>query len=125
MASLENHASALQDQLIPGLQFSLGSGSSYVTARNNISIYPQGSNSYSSSGTKVCRIAVNADTSWIDPMSAYLFFKVTNKTSSPADTSTVQSRVEPLCGPHGFIKTIKMMCQGQMVEQIDMNGRLT
>ena len=81
MATLENHAAALQDQLIPGLDFRHGNSANYVTARNNISIYPQGSNSYSSSGTRTIRISINSDSNWIDPASMLLYFKVNNKTA--------------------------------------------
>ena len=124
MASLENHSAALDDQLIPGLSFAPGGGASYITARNNISLYPTGSNSYSSNGTRVVRINVSSDAGqWIDPASAFLFFKVNNKDAS-AQTATEITRLQPLGGPHVFWSRARLLLQGQVAETIDFPGRL-
>ena len=123
MATLENHAAALQDQLIPGLDFRHGNSANYVTARNNISIYPQGSNSYSSSGTRTIRISINSDSNWIDPASMLLYFKVNNKDGTPQTPTTV-TRMEPLGQAHMWIQRLRVLCQGVLVEQIDDYNRL-
>jgi len=123
MATLENHAAALQDQLIPGLNFSHGNSSSYVTARNNISIYPQGSNRYSAQGTRTIRIAINSDANWIDPASIVLYYRLNNKDATTQQPTAV-TRMEPLGGPHIFIQRLRVLCQGQLVEQIDDYNRL-
>jgi len=123
MATLENHAAALQDQLIPGLDFRHGNSANYVQSRSNISIYPQGSNSYSASGTRTIRIAVNADANWIDPASVLLYFKVNNKDTT-TQSPTAVTRMQPLGGPHVWISRLRILCQGQLVEQIDDYGRL-
>ena len=123
MATLENHAAALQDQLIPGLDFRHGNSANYVTARNNISIYPQGSNSYSSSGTRTIRIAINSDSNWIDPASMLLYFKVNNKDAT-AQSASAETRMEPLGQAHMWIQRLRVICQGQLVEQIDDYNRL-
>ena len=123
MATLENHAAALQDQLIPGLDFRHGNSANYVVSRQNISIYPQSANSYSAQGARVIRIALNADGQWIDPSSIILYMRVNNKDTT-AQTSTNVTRMEPLGQGHMFIQRLRVLCQGQLVEQIDDYNRL-
>ena len=122
MASLENHSAALSDVLIPNLDFKMGNGSSYVQARTNLSIYPQGSNIYSySSGTKVVRINVNTG-EFIDPASAFLFFKVSN-VDTTAQTATAITKCEPLGQAHVFFSNARLLMQGQVLEEISDFGR--
>ena len=122
MATLENHAASLQDQLIPGLDFRHGNSASYVLQRQNISLYPQSANSFSSSGQRVIRFSINT-ADWIDPSTVMLYFKVNNKDAT-AQTSTNITRMQPLGGPHIWISRLKVLCQGQLVEQIDDYNRI-
>ena len=123
MASLESHAASLQDQLIPGLDYRHGNSANYVQSRQNISIYPQGSNSYSASGTRTIRFHINADANWLDPASAMLYFTVRNLDQT-AQTSTNITRMLPLGQAHIWFSRLRVLCQGQLVEQIDDMNRL-
>jgi len=121
--ALENYASALSDQLIPNLDFKSGPGSSYILDRRNISIYPQGSNIYSNAtGTRVVRISLQADQSWLDPSSAYLYFRVVNNDTT-AQTPTAITRCEPLGQAHVFFKSARLLLQGQVAEDLQDFGR--
>ena len=123
MASLENHSAALEDQLIPGLNFRVGPGSGYVLERRNVSFYPQGSNIYSTAnGQRVLRISLNSDQAWGDPSTGYLIFRVNNRDTT-AQTSTAITRVEPLGMGHVFFKSGRLLLNGQVAEQIDDFGR--
>ena len=79
MATLENHAASLQDQLTPGLDFRHGNSANYVVSRQNITMYPQSANSYSSSGQRTIRISLNADAQWIDPSCLLLYMKTSSR----------------------------------------------
>jgi len=123
MASLENHAAALEDQLVPGLNFKMGPGSNYILERKNVSFYPQGSNIYSTAnGQRVLRISLNSDQAWGDPSTGYLFFRVNNRDTT-TQTSTAITRVEPLGMGHVFFKSGRLLLNGQVAEQIDDFGR--
>ena len=123
MASLENHGAALEDQLVPGLNFKIGPGSNYVLERKNVSFYPQGSNIYSTSnGQRVLRISLNSDQAWGDPSTGFLFFRCNNRDTT-AQTSTAITRVEPLGMGHVFFKSGRLLLNGQVAEQIDDFGR--
>ena len=48
---MEAHANSVEDRLIDGLSFKLIPGASYVQERKSVTFHPQGSNSYSATGT--------------------------------------------------------------------------
>ena len=54
--ALEETANSIEDHLIEGLSFKLNPGASYVQSRRSVSFFPQGGNSYSSTGVKVIKI---------------------------------------------------------------------
>ncbi len=54
---MEETASSIEDHLIEGLSFKLKPGASYVQSRRSVSFFPQGGNSYSSTGVKVIKIS--------------------------------------------------------------------
>ena len=119
MATVENVASSLTDMLIPGLDFKHGNSASYIQNRQIISIYPQSANSFSSSGQRVIRINLNsADGQWIDPASMLLYFRCNNKDATAQSANSV-TRMEPLGQAHIWFSSMKILCQGQLVEQID------
>ena len=123
MASLESHAASLEDSLIPQLSFKLGPSSNYVTERKSIQCYAQGSNIYSaSSGTRVVRIPIMADSSFIDPSTAVLFFRV-NNLDTTAQTATNITRVQTLGQAHVLFSSARLLMQGQICEEISSFGR--
>ena len=69
---MEGHAQSVEDNLIESLSFKLRHGAPYVTNRRSVTFWPQGANSYSPTGVKVIKVALNSD-QWIDPSTVKLF----------------------------------------------------
>jgi hypothetical protein len=126
---MESHAQSVEDNLIDSLSFKLHPGASYVTDRRSVSFFPQGGNQYTSNGVKVCKISLNGD-QWLDPSSVKLFYNITNTTQEPIPDGTnpnthVASLLQPLvAGPWGFFRRMRVICGGQIVEDIDNYNRL-
>ena len=75
---LESVAAAQQDMLIPGLNFKLPQGASYVSARRFSTFFPQGSNIYSPTGTRLIRFVLSDATNLLDLSTFRLAFQITN-----------------------------------------------
>ena len=58
-----------------------------------------------------------ADSSFIDPSSAVLFFDVNNN-GTTAQTSTAITRVQTLGQAHVLFSCVRLLMQGQVVEDI-------
>ena len=69
---LESIAGAQDDMLIPGLNFKLPQGASYVSQRRFSTFFPQGSNIYSTTGTRLTRPRASSESSDSAPASASL-----------------------------------------------------
>ena len=124
MASLESHSASLQDALIPQLKFSLGEGANYVQERRGITCFAQGSGIYSSSsGTRTVRTPILAESSFVDPSSATLFFRVNNGDET-TQTSTNITRVQAFGQAHVFFRSARLLVQGQVAEEINDFGRV-
>ena len=112
---MESHAQSVEDNLIDSLSFKLRPGASYVTDRRSVSFFPQGGNDYQPNGVKVIKISLNGD-SWLDPSTVKLFFDVTNNSSDP---------IYPIvANGWGLFKRMRVLCGGQIIEDIDNYGRL-
>ena len=79
---LESLAAAQQDQLIPGLNFKLPQGASYVSARRMATYFPQGSNIYSPTGTRLIRFVLSDATNLLDLSTFRLAFQVVNNSAT-------------------------------------------
>ena len=75
---LESVAAAQQDVLIPGLNFKLPQGASYVSQRRMSTFYPQGSNIYSPQGTRLIRFVLSDATNLLDLSTFRLAFQLQN-----------------------------------------------
>jgi len=64
--------------LIPGLKFKLPQGASYVSARRMATFFPQGSNIYSTTGTRLIRFVLSDATNLLDMNTFRLAFQVNN-----------------------------------------------
>ena len=96
--------------MVDSLDFKLHHGASYVTYRKNVTYFPQGGDSYSPSGVKVMKIMVTGD-GFLDPQSVKLFFDVTNNHAT---------NLTPIVsGAWGFIRRLRVICAGQLVDDID------
>ena len=114
---MESHAQSVEDNLIDSLSFKLRPGASYVTDRRSCSFFPQGSNEYQPSQTKVIKINLNGD-SWLDPSTVKLFFNVTNNSSGSKEIHPI------VANAWGLFKRMRILCGGQIIEDIDNYGRL-
>lgn len=113
---VEAHAQAQDDYLIEGLSYKLSPGASYVTNRRSVTFFPSGSDSYSpTSGVKVIKIKLNG-TDWLDPSTVKFMFTLNNTDGTNPMTL--------LSGPHTFFKRMRILCGGQIVEDIDDYNRL-
>ncbi len=108
----EAMANGVEDKLVEGLSFKLNPGASYVVDRRSVTFHPQGSNIYrSTGGTKLIRILFIGDT-WLDPSTLSVMFDVKNN-------ATPQKKLYALGGPHCFLRRMKILAAGQLVEDAD------
>ena len=76
---LDSVASGLDDHLIPGINFKLGAGASYIIGRRFATFYPQGSNIYTpTGGTRLIRFVLSDATNLLDLSTFRLAFQLTN-----------------------------------------------
>ena len=114
---MEAHANSVEDRLIDGLSFKLSPGASYIQERKSVSFHPQGSNIYSTNGTKLIKLLVSGD-SWMDPSTFRVMFDLVNMDSDAA------KELRPLGGPSSFFRRMRVLCGGQVVEDIDNYNRV-
>ena len=82
--TMEETASSIEDHLLEGLSFKLKPGASYVQSRRSVSFFPQGGNSYSSTGVRVIRISLTgAQGEWLDPATLAVMYTVNNRATGP------------------------------------------
>lgn len=109
---VEAIANSIEDKLVDGLSFKLNPGASYVVDRRSVTYHPQGSNIYKpSSGTKLIRILLTGD-NWMDPSTFRVMFDLNNDDETPAKL------LRPVGGPWGFFQRMRVLCAGQLVEDI-------
>ena len=75
---LESIAGAQDDMLIPGLNFKLPQGASYVSQRRFSTFFPQGSNIYSPTGTRLIRFVLSDATNLLDLSTFRLAFQLSS-----------------------------------------------
>ena len=108
---METVSNSIEDALITGLSYKLDSTASYITERKSCTYYAMGGNSYSSnSGTKVIKLVINGD-SWLDPQTLKIQFDVQNLSGT--------NPLRTLSGPWSFFRRLRVLCQGQLIEDID------
>ena len=114
---VEAHANSVEDKLIDGLSFKLSPSASYVTERKSVTFHPQGSNIYSTNGTKLIKLLITGD-SYLDPSTFRVMFDLVNMESDSA------KELRPLGGPASFFRRMRVLCGGQVVEDIDNYNRI-
>ena len=118
---MEGVANAVEDRLVDGLSFQLKPGASYITERKSVTYHPQGSNIYSTNGTKLIKLLLTGD-QWLDPSTFRIMFELQNNENSANGNGHMQLR--PLGGPHTFFRRMRILCGGQVVEDIDNYNRV-
>ena len=110
-------ANSVEDYLIDGLSFKLKPGASYVNERKSVTFHPQGGNHYTTNGVRVIKLLITGD-QWLDPSTFAVIFNLYN---TATDTN---KRLRPVSGPHAFFKRMRLLCNGQIVEDIDDYNRV-
>jgi len=103
---MEAHANSVEDRLIDGLSFKLTPGASYVQERKSVTFHPQGSNSYSASGTKLIKLQSTGD-GWLDPSTFRVMFDLVNAETTEA------KELRPLGGPWSFFRRMRVLAANQ------------
>ena len=113
---MEAIANSVEDYLIDGLSFQLNKSASYVQSRSSVSCFPHGGNSYSPNGVKVMKFVLNGN-SWLDPSTVAVAFTVNN-------LGTTAQQLRTLTGGWSFIRRVRVLAQGQCIEDIDYYNRV-
>ena len=120
---MEHHAQSIDDALIGGLSYKLKAGASYDTNRRSVSYFASGGNTYSLNGVKVMKFNLPGD-QWLDPPTFRVAFRLNNRNGLNAND--FQIMVRPLSwNPAVFFRRAKLICGGQVVEDIDDFNRLS
>ena len=109
---MEATAQSVEDYLVDGLSFKLRPGASYITNRRSVTYYPHGGNQYSPTGVQVIKLMLTGS-DWLDPGSLRLMYDLVNN-----DTDT-NNNLYPISGPWSFFRRLRVICGGQVVEDID------
>ena len=115
---MEALSNSVEDRLVDGLSFQLKPGASYVTERKSVTYHPQGSNIYSTSGTKLIKLLLTGD-QWLDPSTFRIMFDLQNN-----ETLASNKLLRPLGGPHTFIRRMRILANGAVIEDIDNYNRV-
>ena len=114
---LESIAAAQQDVLIPGLNFKLPQGASYVSQRRMATFFPQGSNIYSPTGTRLIRFVISDATNLLDLSTFRLAFQIVNPEAYP---------LQPTGHPgQCFFQRTRIYVGGCLVEDILLANRVS
>ena len=115
---VEAIANSIEDKLVDGLSFKLNPGASYVVDRRSVTFHPQGSNIYQpGAGTKLIRILLTGD-NWLDPSTFRVQYDLNNL------DGTVTKELRPISGPWSFFRRMRMLCAGQLGEDITDYNRI-
>ena len=92
------------------------SNTNYVTARHDVQYFPSSLSSFSPATSRVCRIPLTSGTSFIDPESIKIAFRVRN---TDATNPLAPATPNPAC----FIQRIQVFANGQRCDDINYYGR--
>ena len=120
---MEHHAQSIDDALIGGLSYKLKPGASYVTNRRSVSYFVSGGNTYSPNGVKVMKFNI-ASGQWLDLSTSRVAFQLNNHNGT--NGAGFQIHVQLLSwNPAVFFRRARLICGGQVVEDIDGFNRLS
>ena len=117
---MEEAANSVEDHLIEGLSFKLRPGASYVQSRRSVSFFPQGGNTYSTTGVKVIKISLTGSQGeWLDPSTLSILYDINNDGGGTATTKHLMM----LSGPWSIFRRMRILCGGSVIEDIDSYNR--
>ena len=106
-----------QDELMQRLDYKLKtSNTSYVTARHDVQHFPSSLSSFSPTTSRVCRIPLTSGTSFIDPESIKIAFRVRN---TDGTNPLAPATPNPAC----FVQRVQVFANGQRCDDINYYGR--
>ena len=106
---------ALEDQLVDPLSFKLNKTASYITKRRSCTFHASGSNIYHPrTGVKLIKILISGH-DWLDPGTVRIMFDLKNDGAQP---------LYPVGGMHGFFNRLRILAQGQVIEDINDYNRV-
>ena len=106
-----------QDELMQSLDYKLKtSNTNYVTARHDVQYFPSSRSSFSPATSRVCSIPLTSGTSFIDPESIKIAFRVRN---TDATNPLAPATPNPAC----FIQRIQVFANGQRCDDINYYDR--
>lgn len=107
---------ALEDQLVDPLSFKLNKTASYITKRRSCTFHASGSNIYHPrTGVKLIKILISGH-DWLDPGTVRIMFDLKN--------DHPDRRLYPVGGAHGFFNRLRILAQGQVIEDINDYNRV-
>ena len=116
---MKHHAQSIDDALIGGLSYKLKPGASYVTNRRSVSYFASGGNTYSPNCVKVMKFNLTGD-QWLDPSTFRVAFQLKNHNGHTSGSVPVPIKVQPLSwNPAVFFRRARLICGGQVIEDID------
>ena len=119
---MEHHAQSFDDALIGGPSYKLKAGASYVINRRSVSYFASGGNTYSPKSVKVTKFNLTGDQR-LDPSTFRVAFQLNN--NNGANANDFQIMVQPFSwNPAVFFRRARLICGGQVVEDIDDFNRL-
>ena len=92
------------------------SNTSYVTARHDVPYFPSSLSSFSPTTSRVCRIPLTSGTSFIDPESIKIAFRVRN---TDGTNPLAPATPNPAC----FAQRVQVFANGQRCDDINYYGR--
>ena len=92
------------------------SNTSYVTARRDVQYFPSSLSSFSPTTSRVCRIPLTSGTSFIDPESIKIAFRVRN---TDGTNPLAPATPNPAC----FVQRVRVFANGQRCDDINYYGR--
>ena len=114
---MEHHAQSIDDALFGGLSYKLKPGASYVTNRRSVSYSASGGHTYSPNGVKVMECNLTGD-QWLDPSTFRVAFQLSDNNGN--NTGGFRIMIQPLSkNPAVFLRRARLICGGQVVEDID------
>ena len=111
---MEIHIQSVEDALIESLRFRLPNSANFINDRRSVTFFPTGGNEFTPRGTKIIKFMV-AGTDWLDPSTVRIQFRLTNtdQNDPPLPLQLTTSL------PSQFFRRLRILCGGQVVEDID------
>ena len=113
---MEAHIQSVEDSLIEGLSFRLPNSANFIQDRRSVSFFPSGGDTYQPRGVKIIKFML-AGTDWLDPSTVRAQFKLQNNS-----LNTPLRPLNPL--PANFFRRLRILCGGQVIEDIDFYNRV-